>query len=152
MARQGGVSTYVVGILMGDPLGMANIEALATAGGAGAPFLIATANDFQERFLSSLNEIRGAALPCEFTIPPPATGTLDFGKVNLRFVHAGTSDDVLYTGGANNCGKGGWYYDVDPATKPPTRVIACPSTCQSWKADGMAKVELRFGCATRYVE
>jgi hypothetical protein len=152
MARQGGVSTYVVGILAGDPLGMANINALATAGGAGAPFLIAMANDFQERFLSSLNEIRGAALPCEFTIPPPKTGAIDYGKVNLRLVHGAATEDVLYTGGVDHCGKGGWYYDADPAMKAPSRVIACPSTCQSWKADGKATVELRFGCATRIVE
>jgi hypothetical protein len=45
--------------------------------------------------------------------------------------------------------RGGWYYDVEPGTGTPTRVLTCPATC-AWLKDAKdIKVELLFGCQSR---
>ena len=110
-----------------------------------------------ERLTETLAEIRGRALPCEFTIPAPAAGagTIDYGMVNLGFQGAAGSTDVLYAGSMDRCDPvdGGWYYDVDPATgQQPTRVVVCPATCAKFKSEPSATVNLRFGCKTRVID
>ena len=79
---------------------------------------------------------------------------IDFGKVNLHFKGSGGEEDVLYVGQADKCDpmRGGWYYDVDPATTAPTKVVVCDATCRQFKADPNARVELGFGCKTRVIE
>jgi hypothetical protein len=155
-AARAGVNTYIVGLLERDAgpedMSRRNLDAFAVAGGTRAPLLVASDAGFQDRFLTTLNEIRGRALPCEFTIPPATMGAIDYGRVNLRLTRGDKFEDILNTRGPGQCDKGGWYYDVDPAMKAPTRVIVCPSTCQSFQGDANAQVELRFGCQARYVE
>jgi hypothetical protein len=144
------ISTYVIGFFGTE----ADLQKLATGGGTGKPFLITPMQDLGDRFFEALSAIRGQALPCEFTIPPPQMGVIDYGKVNVVFKGASSQADILYAGSMAKCdpGMGGWYYDVDPATGgTPTRIIACPATCSRFKADANAKVELRFGCKTRYI-
>jgi hypothetical protein len=49
--------------------------------------------------------------------------------------------------------RGGWYYDVDPATGGnPTRISTCEATCRRFKTDTASEVSLTFGCATRVIE
>jgi hypothetical protein len=42
-------------------------------------------------------------------------------------------------------GEEGWYYD-DPAD--PTRIIACPDTCEYFKADPDGSIAIQLGCET----
>ena len=67
---------------------------------------------------------------------------------------AGKASDLLYVGQAGRCdpARGGWYYDSDPATTTPTRVLLCDSICKSVVGDETGAIELRFGCRTRIVE
>ena len=67
---------------------------------------------------------------------------------------AGPDETVLYVERADRCdpARGGWYYDVDPAAGTPTRVIACQATCQRFKADPNATVDIRYGCRTRVID
>jgi hypothetical protein len=151
-----GISSYVIGVSTPDEATerMA-LNQLATAGGTGMPFVISATERLSQRFLETLNQIRGQALPCEFTIPAPAMGTMiDFAKVNVQIKNGATSDDVLYAASAARCDatRGGWYYDLDPAMGTPTRIIACPATCAKLKAQNEASVELKFGCKTRTIE
>jgi hypothetical protein len=151
-----GITTYVIGVA--TPNNAAELMALnqlATAGGTTTPFVISPTERLSQRFLETLNVIRGQALPCEFTIPAPATGTaIDWKKVNVQIKNAAATDEVLYSGGAAKCDatKGGWYYDVDPTMGTPTRIIACPATCAQLKSQNEASVELKFGCQTRTIE
>jgi hypothetical protein len=151
------IPTYAIGVLdPGDASLGPTFATFATAGGTGAPFAVSTSADFGDKFLGALNEIRGKALPCEFDIPPPPTGAIDYGKVNVR-VNAGTTVqaapiDLRYVQSAAGCDAktGGWYYDVDPnGGGQPKRVRLCDATCGPLKADAAAQVELRFGCRTR---
>jgi hypothetical protein len=81
---------------------------------------------------------------------------IDFTRVNVRVHINGGMDELVYVAIADRCDpvKGVWHYDVDPATSatPPTRVIVCPATCNRYKLDATAKVDLLFGCKTRVID
>jgi len=97
----------------------------------------------------SMQVVSGAALACEYEIPPPpdgqdfdpdrvnvefengAGGTLEIGRVDTPAACAGVSD--------------GWYYD-DPTA--PTRIVLCPQTCDTIQGFANASVSIEFGCAT----
>jgi hypothetical protein len=152
------VPTYVVGVyLPAEAQARAAIDSLAMAGGAAPAFVIAPNEDLAKKFLETLATIRGQALPCELNIPAarPGAGAIDFGKVNIRFRSAAGDEDVPYTATAARChpDRGGWYYDLDPATgATPTRIVACEATCRRWKAEPTASVDLRFGCKTIVID
>jgi hypothetical protein len=157
------IATYVIGVFdpLALPVGGGNsqgaLASLATAGGTNMPFVLSPTADLTQRFIESLNQIRGAALSCEFKIPLPAApgggmaNPLDFGKVNVRINTPTASDDLPYVTSADRCDatRGGWYYDVPPAQGKPTRVLVCPATCTRLAGGGNVKVEIRYGCATR---
>ena len=147
------LTTYGIGVFGGVELvdGRALMMDIARAGGTIMAYVLEPNVNLTETFLKALNEIRGAALPCEFMIPAGKDATIDYGKVNLRFRRAASDELIGYVGTADKCDatKGGWHYDVDPRTGgKPSRVVVCPATCTSLKADGNGKVELRFGCKT----
>ncbi len=148
--------TYAIGVFGGVDLvgGRMLMTDIARAGGTNTPFVIDPNASLTEGFLKALDEIRGAALPCEFAIPTDMTASIDYGKVNLRWIKTAGEESIGYVGSADKCDaiKGGWHYDVDPASGKPTRVVVCPATCKAIKGDAAGKIELRFGCKTRGVD
>jgi len=154
-ARNGTPSlpTYVIGaITPGDNVRTEVARQFAQAGGTAMPFVLGnTTADLGDRFLEALAAIRGSALPCQFRIAMPATGTIDYGKVNVRYTGPAGPDDLRYVSSAERCDpmRGGWYYDVDPAQGTPSTVHVCPATCARFKGEMGGAVELRFGCRTR---
>jgi hypothetical protein len=146
------VPTYTIGVLApGDAIRAAALDQLANAGGTGKAFIVNATPDLGEKFLATLNEIRGKALPCEFGIPMPPGNTIDYNKVNVRHIGKAGFTDLLYVRDAKGCdpSKGGWHYDVDPNLGKPTKVQVCEASCQRLKAETGGSVELRFGCRTR---
>jgi hypothetical protein len=147
------VSTYVIGAVSpGDMVRTAAAGRLAQAGGTTTAFILNdAAPDLGNRFLDALSAIRGNALACEFSIPTPRNGALDYGKVNVRFTSPAGMTDLVYVGSAAGCDptKGGWYYNVDPAMGTPTTIQVCPASCARFKAEAGGSVQLRFGCKTR---
>ncbi len=147
------IFTYVIGsVSPGDTIRGADAVRLAEAGGTREPFILnASAADLGSKFLQALSLIRGSALACEFRIPTPRSGVIDYGRVNIRFTSATGPEDLGYVGSAAGCssGKEGWYYDVDPGQGQPMTVKVCDSTCARFKAEGSGAVELLFGCRTR---
>jgi hypothetical protein len=150
------VPTYAIGVFANDdrPAGPDALASWATAGGTGMPFVLTPTSDLSKQLLDALNQIRGAALPCEYMIPKATGGVIDFNKVNLHYQGAAGAQDIGYVGSAARCDAthGGWYYDVDPAQGTPTRVEVCPATCSQFKADATAQVELRLGCKTKVIQ
>jgi hypothetical protein len=146
------LSTYVVGVFAdGDPPeGRATMMQLAAAGGTGTPFIVSANEQLTEKFLAALSQIRGASVPCDLAIPAPASGMLDFGRVNVHVDGKAGASDLVYVGSSDRCGlvMNGWYYDVDPAMGAPRRVLLCPATCDKLKADPQAAIDVRFGCQT----
>ena len=150
------IPSYVIGVFSPAEIPRAQpvLNQLATAGGTGQPFILMTSSDLGQRFQEALNQIRGTALACEFTIPA-SMGAIDYTRVNVRWKGATSQEDLLYVGSAARCDptRGGWYFDVDPATGGvPKRVLICEASCQKFKTDAAAKVELRFGCKTRAID
>ncbi|HEY0714736.1 MAG TPA: hypothetical protein VGF45_18790, partial [Polyangia bacterium] len=151
------IATYVVGVFAQAeiPRSQPQLDMLAMAGGSNQAFVVTANGDLAMRLQEAFDTIRGAALACDYQIPTPPSGMLDFAKVNVRFTPtAGAAAELPYVKSMTACDptRGGWYYDVDPAAGKPTRVLVCPSTCQQFKKDGSAKVELVFGCATRTID
>jgi hypothetical protein len=127
------------------------LERMAAAGGTDRAFVLKEGADLTRELQGTLNQIRGAALPCELKLPPAPSGArIDYGKVNLRFAGAAGAETVLYAGTPERCDpdNGGWYYDVEPAKGIPTSLVACPATCQRFKAEEEARVDLLVGCST----
>jgi hypothetical protein len=150
------IATYTIGVFGANQTaqGRAALQPVSAAGGTDMPFVLNSDPDLARTFEDTLEKIRGAALPCDYVIPPPS-GPIDFGKVNVRVqAAAGTGEDIPYVTAAARCDpmRGGWYYDVDPARATPTRVVTCPATCDRLKAEASASVSLVFGCKTRVIE
>jgi Mg-chelatase subunit ChlD len=151
------IPTYVVGVFTPEEINMAQptLQMFAQRGGTGMPFLLSTGDDLNQKLLAALQKIRGLVVACEYTIPAPSMGALDFGKVNVRTTSQGTTAELAYVTSADKCSadKGGWYYDHLPASgMPPSRVIICPASCTRLSSDSGAQVELVFGCATRRID
>jgi hypothetical protein len=153
------IATYAVGVftdadLMIDPrTGMTHaavVDRVAMAGGT-KPFIVNADAALTRQLQETLNQIRNLAVPCDYGIPAPQKGALDYGKVNVHVTTATKEADLLYVRSADRCdpARGGWHYDADPAAGgKPTRVVVCDAACKSLQADPTTRVDLRFGCQT----
>ena len=151
------ISTYVIGVFSPAEVGEARpvLEAFATAGGTGMPFVLTATPDLGQRLQEALGQIRGSVLPCEFTIPAPTSGMLDYNKVNVRFKGNTTPETTIpYVQRGDRCDpmRGGWYYNVDPAAGVPSRIMVCDATCKLLKSEPSATVSLALGCKTEIIE
>jgi hypothetical protein len=152
------ISTFVIGVFGTDEAAMAqmNMDAIAAAGGTKQAFVINTAQNVTQAFLTALNSIRTAALSCEYKVPMAAPGeTLDYYRVNVQYTSgAGQSVTIGNVASKAACDprKGGWYYDVDPSKgAAPTNISICDTTCTQLKADAAGQVDVLLGCKTEIV-
>ncbi|WP_146653731.1 VWA domain-containing protein [Labilithrix luteola] len=147
------VKTFVIGVFSDDEKATAttNLNAIATSGGTGSAFMVSTGANVTAQFQQALEKIRGQALPCQYEVPKPEAGTADYDKVNVQYTSDnGTASVLGNKKAAGDCdAAGGWYYDVDPASAAPSKIILCPSTCDTMKnSTGTAKVDILLGCKT----
>jgi hypothetical protein len=146
------VKTFVIGVFTQAEQQQAttNLNQIAAAGGTNQAFIINTSQNVAQQFLAALNQIRGASLPCEYTLPVPASGTPDYSAVNVQFTSGMNSAVIGYARSQGMCDptRGGWYYDVDPASGTPTKVILCPASCTAVKSDPNGRIDIVQGCAT----
>jgi len=136
-----GVQTYVIAMAGAT---LANLDQIAVAGGTMQAYDVTGS---VQQFSQKMQDIRKAALTCEFIIPPPPPGqTLDPTLVNVEYtpMGSGSPQSLPEADNAADCnGQPGWYYD-DPAM--PTKILLCPSSCNTVQADLNAKVNVAFGC------
>jgi hypothetical protein len=134
------INTYVVGI--GNVQGLNQI---AQAGGSRMAYIVQGGNG--QAFLDAMKQIRGIALGCEYEIPRPDGKLPDFTKVNMYHTPTGGSEGVIYhVKDANDCGKGGWYYDRDPQGNP-IGIKVCPDSCKQL-VDGGGRIDIQVGCSS----
>lgn len=148
------VPTFVIGVFAPDEAADAtmNLDAIARAGGTTRAFIVQTNQNVTATFQQALNQIRGAALPCEYRIPEAMQGReVDYNKINVVHTAAGgQTTTIRWVASATDCAarNGGWYYDVDPRTgQTPTLIKMCPATCSVIGAD-RGQVDIVLGCAT----
>ena len=151
------ILTFVIGIQ--DTSGnLTALNGIAQAGGTNcdpthgnnACLVGGAGGDVNAQFLAALNSIRGAALGCTYKIPTPASGTPDYGKVNVKYTPGGGTafQDFIYDTSQAACAsatKDAWYYDNAAA---PTQIVLCGSTCTKIKADSGGEVDVALGCQT----
>jgi hypothetical protein len=147
------VSTFVIGVIApGDAAAASLLDEVALAGGTAAAQLVdPLSSTLSADFVAALEEIQKSALACEFALPTPdGMPIADFGKVNVEYKKYATLPVTLpYVGDLASCDPttGGWYYDVDPASGDPSKILVCPSTCAEFKHDG-GEVTIVVGCDT----
>lgn len=145
------ILTYVIGVFAPtDVDAESNLDTIAEAGGTTQAFMVHTDEDVAAQFRQALEAIRGTRLSCEFTIPePPAGERLDYGRVNVRLAAPSGSATFPYVASIDACTEdGGWYYDTDPETSVPTRIISCPATCAVLEAPDAGEMQIELGCET----
>jgi hypothetical protein len=155
------IQTFVIGVFTPTESTSAqtNLDQIAKAGGTDHAFVVSADANVQQDFLKALNAIRAARLACEFQIPQPSSGAhVDIHQVNVELVTgvsdgsagsgatSGTQKELFYvtpdgcTGAADE-----WHYDQEPK---PTKLVACPKTCDALKAATNAQVSVKLGCMT----
>lgn len=142
--------TYVIaiaGVSGGYADEIAAAGGTSPADGGPGPFYVDANNPdaTQAAFTTAMDQIRGALVPsCELLIPPPPAGqSFDKSKVNVTISSGANSTELGYD---PLCAGPGWKYN-DP--NAPTHVVLCPASCDPFKADSNAQLDVAFGCATR---
>ncbi len=139
------VLTFVIGI----GASLANLNAIAAAGGTTSAFIVDTGANVNQQFVDALNKIRGAAQGCAYGIPVPNGGAVDYARVNVEYAPGGTGIPLTLArvADAASCPVSGdaWYYDVNVA---PTQILLCGSTCAAVRKDAKTTVAVVLGCST----
>jgi hypothetical protein len=148
------IPMFVIGVFAPEDAAAAtvNLNALAQGGGTGNAVIVSTNQNVTQLLGMALNQIRTTAVACEYKIPPAISGAIDFNKVNVQFTAAnGAISTVGYVKTSASCDptRGGWYYDVDPATGgTPTSIVSCAASCSQFRADTGGRVNIVLGCQT----
>jgi hypothetical protein len=139
------IRTFVIGV--GPSL--AALDKIAAGGGTGSAFLVDSNANVLADFEAALDKIHAAAIGCEYSIPVPKQGPIDYAKVNVEYQPGNGGAPTLFSNVANAAAcdpvTGGWYYD-DP--NQPTKILLCSASCNAVQSDAKATVEVVLGCAT----
>jgi hypothetical protein len=164
-AHTSGVTTFAVGLEGAD---FALLDKIAKQGGApdcdaNSSVYACDVSSSAAKLAGALNSIRdtvvttvvhteivkhteATALPCDWEIPtPPAGQSFDRDKVNIRFTTQAAATTFFRVASSEDCRADGWRFDNVQA---PTRLMACPQTCDRIKATPEAKIDVLLGCAT----
>jgi hypothetical protein len=136
------ILTFVIGVGSST----SNLNGIAMAGGTGSAFIVDTTMDISAQFLAALNKIRAAALGCQYKVPIPESGTVNYKQVNVQFTPNGMPPQMVYqVPDMAHCPASGeaWYYD-NPAA--PSAIILCSTACGSVALGGT--VDVLTGCDT----
>ena len=138
------IKTYVLGV---GP-NLANLNAIARAGGTAQAYLVESAGE--EALLAALEAIRTSALSCEYDLPD-STGNpprFDIARVATR-LGAGPATELDPVANAEACKGGtGWFYDnpISDATLLPTKVLLCPASCDPLVQGIGNHLDVDIGC------
>ncbi len=135
------VPVYVIGV--GSEL--TALDSIAVAGGTAKATLISTAADVDKQFIAALDAIRNQTLTCDYTVPPPEKGDLDFNAVNVTFTDYASKETLVSVKQADcdKAGSKGWYYDNPDK---PTKVVLCPQTCERVNTSRDGQISFVYGC------
>jgi Mg-chelatase subunit ChlD len=157
------VRTYVVGVFAPEEEREARptLDAIASAGGSQRAVLINTSQDVGGELLTALASIRKTAVPCEYDIPQPPNGKVDYGKLNVVVAEASGERSLPKVDGEASCVSSagvpldaGWYYaagralpDGGSGDEAERRIVLCPKACEAVR-ERAASVRIVLGCTT----
>jgi hypothetical protein len=110
--------------------------------------------DFKPVFDELATQVaQNVQLACEWDIPAVPQGkTFDRGKTNVKVTLGGQEEILGNVPSGADCGQNqAWHYDVADESVDPTKVLACPATCERIQAAVDAKVDVLFDCPTKLV-
>jgi hypothetical protein len=84
-------------------------------------------------------------LACEWELPTPEAGqtfSTELVQVTRTFAD-GATEELIQVPSEAECLPGGWYFD-DPTN--PSRVLACPETCDALQSNVEGALDVVFGC------
>lgn len=145
------ISTFVIGVF--SPAEAVDAERLlgyiAEGGGTSEAFIVETTGNVSAEFSAALSQIQNAAITCDFEIPEPTSGTVNYGQVNVQLGSGQDTTTLFYVDSVDACSSdGGWYYDTPPAAdSTPSRITLCDTSCEAFKSGGAA-INIRLGCET----
>ncbi len=142
-AYAAGISTYVIGLGINSDV----LYQIAASGGTDRAFAVSNTSNVTSDLLQELNAIRGRARSCNVAIPRTTSGmAVDPNTLTVEFAAGdGTTHDLAYVSGADQCGTEPSFYYDDPAM--PAAIILCPSTCDTVTGDASGAIELLVACA-----
>jgi len=164
-AHTAGITTFAVGLKGAD---FTLLDKIAKAGGApDCDTTVATyacdVSGNADKLVTALASIRDTVvttethpvvmthteetkLPCEWVIPtPPAGQVFDPNKVNIRLTAPELATTFARVDSTDKCTANAWHFDNASA---PTRLVACPQTCDRINATVGGKIDVLLGCAT----
>ena len=102
--------------------------------------------NFAEELKKALDIIARETIGCEFDVPKPDAGTLDYGLVNVKFVAGGGASHIIPQDPQGTCVADveAWKYSDDKQ-----KIILCPKACDNVKADTFATIAIELGCETQ---
>jgi hypothetical protein len=89
--------------------------------------------------------IEGSRASCEYDVPTPDNGIVDFDQTVVSYLPAGNAAagiDLQRVASDAACGSAPAFYFSQDFTK----IFLCPNTCVTVQADDMAEVAIDFGC------
>jgi hypothetical protein len=93
---------------------------------------------------NALAAISKETLGCEYDVPTPQSGTLDYNKVNVIYKPSGGAEQTVPQDNSKACDQAtGWQYSADKQ-----KIILCGSVCSAVKADSTGSVSIALGCGT----
>jgi len=141
-----GIPVFAVSFYGISSVGQKVLITIAQKGGTQVPFAI-KAGSVDEDFVDALATARGTALGCEYQMPTTEEGEVNPNLVKVAYTPGGASESLTVprktTAGDCDTG-GGWSYDDNDN---PTKLVMCPSTCDTMRADAQGKVEILLGCS-----
>lgn len=155
LAFEQGIQTFVIGS-PGSEEARDALSRLASAGGTAAEncsdagpnychFDMTTEDDLAAALSGALESIIGQVLSCEYPVPSPPRGeSLDPNRVNVQFTSGAGEVETILKNPNGECTTG-WQY-----SESGDQIVLCGETCERVKQDTSGKVEVLFGCATRY--
>jgi len=158
------IRTFVIGAPGSEPA-RAFLSQIAWAGGTARDMMCTHASmpddvgdchfdmtdpnlNFATALNDALKQISGAALTCEFDVPPAVGGDIDYNQVNVSFTPSnGMTQSILQDNAPCDAGSNGWQYNVDK-----TKIVLCGNACGMVKADTQGSISIALGCATEVAQ
>ena len=96
-----------------------------------------TASDFSAALKVGLDAIVGVVTPCTYTVPTPASGTIDPKKINV-ILTSNNQSTLIVRDDVGDCTQG-WQLTSN------NEILLCKDTCDQARSTGMT-VDVLFGC------
>jgi hypothetical protein len=144
------VRTFVIGVFPpGDAASIANVNAIAFAGGTSEAVTIDAGGQVEAEFLEALRRIREGTLACQFQIPETEE-QLDYFSVNLQFDTGESRSQLGFVANEAACAgsPNSWHYNVDPMVTNPSAIQVCPAVCDQFRNTPNGRITLQLGCRT----